>query len=256
MRPGRSLTSQAPYEEEYMDGRNDTVKGYYAGYTSQSEDAGIMDGVIYDGYETEDGQWEVRDQVATMKGMQTAVDGKFASMLVPWTVLPPAVDRINPDTGNVETLIPSGNGRDFNFVAFAQEDFEDEYFNSRLRIEKLDSETGDSIIHDGALFKIYAAKREVEKEGMGTVTGSGNVLYGEAVDWQGNPVEDADGRRILYPRVGKNNGSTDDLPVRLDKDGIPQYDESQLIRQEDQKEMRQEFSGHTPPSGNWSLTVR
>ena len=235
MRPGRSLTSQAPNEEEYMDGRNDTVKGYYAGYTSQSEDAGIMDGVIYDGYETEDGQWEVRDQVATMKGMQTAVDGKFASMLVPWTVLPPAVDRINPDTGNVETLIPSGNGRDFNFVAFAQEDFEDAYFNSRLRIEKLDSETGDSIIHDGALFKIYAAKREVEKEGMGTVTGSGNVLYGEAVDWQGNPVEDADGRRILYPRVGKNNGSTDDLPVRLDKDGIPQYDESQLIRQEDQE---------------------
>ena len=235
MRPGRSLTSHAPYEEEYMDGRNDTVKGYYAGYTSQSEDAGIMEGVIYDGYETEDGQWEVRDQVATMKGMQTAVDGKFASMLVPWTVLPPAVDRINPDTGNVETLIPSGNGRDFNFVAFAQEDFEDEYFNSRLRIEKLDSETGDSIIHDGALFKIYAAKREVEKEGMGTVTGSGNVLYGEAVDWQGNPVADADGRRILYPRVGKNNGSTDDLPVRLDKDGIPQYDESQLIRQEDQE---------------------
>ena len=58
----------------------------------------------------------------------------------------------------------------------AQEDFEDEYFNSRLRIEKLDSETGDSIIHDGALFKIYAAKREVEKEGMGTVTGSGNCL--------------------------------------------------------------------------------
>ena len=48
-------------------------------------------------------------------------------------------------------------------------------------------------------------------------------------------MEDADGRRILYPRVGKNNGSTDDLPVRLDKDGIPQYDESQLIRQEDQK---------------------
>ena len=37
------------------------------------------------------------------------------------------------------------------------------------------------------------------------------------------------------PRVGKNNGSTDDLPVRLDKEGIPQYDESQLIRQEDQE---------------------
>ena len=37
-------------KKRYMDGRNDTVKGYYAGYTSQSEDAGIMDRVIYDGY--------------------------------------------------------------------------------------------------------------------------------------------------------------------------------------------------------------
>ena len=44
--------------------------------------------------------------------------------------------------------------------------------------------------------------------------------------------------------------------MRLDKDGIPQYDESQLIRQEDQEGNETEFSGHIPPSGNWSLTVR
>ena len=55
---------------------------------------------------------EVRDGVATMEGMQLAIDGKFAPMLVPWTVLAPAVDRVNPDTGNVETLIPSGSGAD------------------------------------------------------------------------------------------------------------------------------------------------
>ena len=87
-----------------MDGRNEAVKSYYAGYTSQSEDAGTMDDVIYDGYETDSGQMEVRDGVATMEGMQLAIDGKFAPMLVPWTVLAPAVDRVNPDTGNVETL--------------------------------------------------------------------------------------------------------------------------------------------------------
>ena len=58
-----------------------------------------------------------------------------------------------------------------------------------------------------------------------TVTGTGDVLYGEAVDWEGNPVLDADGNKILYPRVGESNGSMDDLPVRLDKEGIPQYDE-------------------------------
>ncbi|MCB7119103.1 hypothetical protein LIZ83_16705, partial [Mediterraneibacter faecis] len=34
-------------------------------------------------------------------------------------------------------------------------------------------------------------------------------------------------------RVGQDNGAEDDLPIRLDKEGIPQYDESQLIRQYD-----------------------
>ena len=37
-----------------------------------------MDDVIYDGYETDSGQMEVRDGVATMEGMQLAIDGKFA----------------------------------------------------------------------------------------------------------------------------------------------------------------------------------
>ena len=234
-RPGHSLTSHKPYEAEYMDGKNAAVKSYYSGYTSQSEDGGAADGVVYNGYETSSGQMEVRDGVAVMTGVQTAVEGKFAAMLVPWTVLAPAVDRVNPDTGNVETLIPGGGGADFNFVAFAQEDFEDAYYGSKLRIEKLDAETGDNIIHDGALFKIYAAKRDVEKNGMNSATGTGHVLFGQAVDWKGNPVVDGDGAPILYPRVGRSNGGTEDLPIRLDQEGIPQYDESQLIKQEDQE---------------------
>ena len=232
-RPGHSLTSKEPYNPEYMDGNNDTVKAYYRGYTSQSEDAGMMDKVVYDGYETDSGQMEVRDNVPVMSGMQTAIDGKYAPMLVPWTVLAPAVDRVNPDDGSVETLVPSGSGEDFNFVAFAQEDFEDAYYSSRLRIEKLDAETGDNIIHDGALFRIYAAKRDVDKSGMNAAAGTGDVLFGEAVDWEGNTVADADGNPIMYPRVGQDNGAEDDLPIRLDKEGIPQYDESQLIRQYD-----------------------
>lgn len=52
-RPGHSLTSSQPYEEEYMDGANPAVKAYYSGYTSESENKGIMDGVVYDGNETE-----------------------------------------------------------------------------------------------------------------------------------------------------------------------------------------------------------
>ena len=146
-----------------------------------------------------------------------------------------AADRVNPDTGDVETLIPSGSGSDFNFVAFAQEDFEDTYYRTRIRIEKLDGETGENIIHDGALFKLYAAKRDVAKNGTGAVAGTGDVLFGKAVDWEGNPVKDADGNHILYPRVGQSNADNDDLPIRLDREGIPQYDETQLVKQEDRE---------------------
>ena len=62
---------------------------------------------------------------------------------------------------------------------------------------------GDNIIHDGALFKIYAAKRDVERTRTNTVTGTGDVCcMVKTVDWEGNPVLDADGNKILYPRVG------------------------------------------------------
>lgn len=47
-------------------------------------------------------------------------------------------------------------------------------------------------------------------------------------------VADADGKPILYPRVGESNISENDLPIHLDEEGIPQYDESQLIRQQDE----------------------
>ena len=70
-----------------MEGKNASVKAYYPGYTSQSEDAGWLDKVAYHGYETESGQTEIRDHVSVMTGVQTAIDGKFAPMLVPWTVL-------------------------------------------------------------------------------------------------------------------------------------------------------------------------
>lgn len=207
--------------------------GDITGAISRSEYGGTMDGVIYNGNETDSGEMEIRDGVATMTGVSTAIDGKYAAMLVPWTILEPAADRINPDTGNVETLIPSGSGKDFNFVAYATEDFENKYYSSKLRIEKLDAETGENIIHTGALFKIYAAKRDVEKAGVNAVSGSGKVLFGEAVDADGSVVRDNMGNKVLYPRVGASNSSTDDLPVRLDQNRIPMYDESQLIMQED-----------------------
>ena len=212
----------------------DILPEYSTGTISQSEDHVILDGVIYDGSERENGQMEICDQVPGMKGKNTAIEGKFAPMLVPWSILTPEYDRINPDTGNIETLQPGGSGAGFNYIAFAQEDFENTYFNSRLRIEKIDSETGENLIHEGALFRIYAAKRDAQKNGINSVTGTGQVLFGPAEDAEGNKVVDADGKEILYPRVGQDNGSQDDLPVKLDQDGVPLYDETQRISQVDE----------------------
>ncbi len=212
----------------------DIDPGNTLGIVSQSEDKEILDSIIYDGNETENGQIQIRHQVPAMKGENRAIEGKFAPMLVPWSILAPQADRINPDTGNVETLKPGGEGADFNYAAFKQEDFENTYFHSRLRIEKVDSETGENIIHDGALFRIYAAKRDVKKAGIGSVTGTGQALFGPAVDHEGNKVLDTDGKEILYPRVGMDNESEADLPVQLDEDGIPLYDESQRISQVDE----------------------
>lgn len=214
-RPGHSLTSKEPYETEYMDGRNPEIAAIYQGYSSQSEEKGLADQVRYEGNETESGETELRDQVPVMSGIGMAIHGKYAPMLVPWSVTEPA---------------PGEEGR---YKAYAHKDVENTYYRSRLRIEKLDAETGDNILHDGALFKIYAAKRDVKKEENGTITGTGAVLFGPAVDAEGNPVTDMDGRQILYPRVGASNSSGDDLPIRLDQEGIPLYDESQLISQKD-----------------------
>ena len=214
-----------------IDGAPEKLRGKHI---SCSEVSGTVDGVVYSGRETQSGELEIRDNVASMTGVNTAVDGKYAAMLVPWTILEPAVDRVNPDTGNVETLTPSGSGADFNYVAYATEDFENKYASSKLRIEKLDAQTGENIIHSGALFRIYAAKREVEQTGGSAVSGSGKVLFGEAVDLHGNRVVDAADKPVLYPRVGQLNGGDSDLPIRLDREGIPLYDETQLIRQRDE----------------------
>lgn len=56
-------------------------------HISCSEVSGTVDGVVYSGRETDSGELEIRDNVASMTGVNTAVDGKYAAMLVPWTIL-------------------------------------------------------------------------------------------------------------------------------------------------------------------------
>ena len=82
------------------------------------------------------------------------------------------------------------------------------------------------------------------------------MLYGEAVDWEGNPVLDADGNKILYPRVGESNGSMDDLPVRLDKEGFHNMMKANLSGRRTMMAMKPVFFGHIPPSVRWLWMVR
>lgn len=116
-------------------------------YGSVSEDKQIYDNVSFPS-----GAGEVyRDNVTAMEGMQTAYDGKYASMLVPWSVAEPS-DETADTIQN-----PDGTS---SYKGYAYRKYRNTFYTSRLRIEKLDSETGENILHDGALFALYAASRE------------------------------------------------------------------------------------------------
>lgn len=153
--------------------RPDAQKPDYVG--SSSEQAGIKESVYYDILYNRDGT--VADygvtlsNVPTMTGASTAVDLKYSAALVPWSVLTPVTGGPNHREPGVEA---DGS---FNYIGFAGADMENRFYSSKIRIEKLDSETGEPIVHDGALFKIYAAKRDISGGGTGEVTGSGEVLY-------------------------------------------------------------------------------
>lgn len=186
---------------------NEKVAAYYH-YSSISEYAGKEDQVYYEVYRDRDGNildyGVTKDQVDTMTGMSTAVDRKFAAALVPWSVLDERYGEIINDAGDIGNREPGlmADGS-FNFVSFAMEDFENHFYSTKLRIEKLDSETEENIIHDGALFKIYAAKRDVSGDGADNVTGSGRVLF----DADGIPCYDEAEQIVLMDDTGAEVGT-------------------------------------------------
>jgi hypothetical protein len=116
-------------------------------YGSISEDKQIYDQVAFP---SENGVI-YRDHVTAMEGMQTAYDGKYASMLVPWSVTEPA---------NEQTDTTQNQNGASSYKGYGYRKFTNTFYKSRLRIEKLDSETGENILHDGAIFALYAASRE------------------------------------------------------------------------------------------------
>lgn len=144
-------------------------------WESTSEDAGEQDQVYYEVLYDKNGNavdyGVTRDDVPTMTGISCAVDGMYAPALVPWSVL----EETSGEDGNREPGLEPDGG--FNFISFAKTHFENTFYSSKLRIEKVDSETGENLIHGGALFKIYAVKRDVEGKGSDQVTGTGNTVF-------------------------------------------------------------------------------
>lgn len=139
------------YLSEGKNGRDQVAEVYR--YSSVSEQPQTADDVWYlGGTVTEDNVpgIQYRDHVAVMQGSLTAYDGRYAPMLVPYSVL------TEPEQGSAS--LGYGNVR-----------FRNRLYTARLRLEKLDSVTHENILHDGAVFRIYAVKRDDAKDGEGKV---------------------------------------------------------------------------------------
>lgn len=94
----------------------------------------------------------------TMQGSLIAVKGQYAPMLVPWSVKIPDQEEADGGTGAEGESLYQG---------YAYVQFDNDFYETRLRIEKLDTDTGENILHDGAIFAIYAAEREAEEDSLG-----------------------------------------------------------------------------------------
>lgn len=136
---------------------NEKVGRYYR-YGALSEQAGTDDNVLYlNGTGTDSNNpsgFYFKDGVKCISGTLTGYDGRYFAALVPWAATEPA------DAGRYDAAA---------FTGYADGKYRNTFYTSRLRIEKLDSETGENILHDGAVFSIYSAEREDGEHSDGQV---------------------------------------------------------------------------------------
>ena len=154
-RGGNNESKYHGYEQENGNGK-DTANGEtYDGdtlrkrffYASVSEDDGTADNVLYkDGAKDDNNasgmNW--KDDIPSTTGELTAYDKLYSAALVPWSVTAPA---------DLDTY----SSKDFTGYADVKE--RNSYYVSYLRVNKVDSETGEYILHDDAIFGLYAASR-------------------------------------------------------------------------------------------------
>lgn len=163
------------------------VSTYYH-YSSVSEDNGTANNVLYlNGPDTDDNNpsgFFFDDNVNTRTGEHTAYDGKYSAALVPWTITEPA------------------DGKADTFSGYATINFRNTFYLTKLRLEKLDSETGENILHDDAIFAIYGAERYTSTVDIKEAIATG--IYGD------NPND--------YPEIGDIKVYTKDTTIMGSKE--------------------------------------
>ena len=127
---GLSEKKRAGHYEPYG---NEKVKQYYH-YRADSENGAKREGK------------------EMMTGIKTAYDGEYAPMLVPWSIV-----DLNEEK------------EDTVWAGYGEKTFLNRKYFSNLRIEKLDAETGEPILHDDAVFGVYRAERNEADDGDGAV---------------------------------------------------------------------------------------
>ncbi len=157
----------------------------------------------------------------TMTGASTAIHGKYSHALVPWTM-----------------AIPE-NGRKRDREGAAEVSFMDFPYKNRLRIEKLDSETHENLLHDGAIFRIYRAERDNPPHG----TGRAAVYEKETPVTGTRTFLEAMGAEFIREADGDNR---DGLCTGLAPAGTPMYrEEDQVIMTDDKGKRTGDFKAFT-----------
>lgn len=163
------------------------VSTYYH-YSSVSEDNGTANNVLYpNGPDRDDNNpsgFYFDDNVNTRTGEHTAYEGKYSAALVPWTITEPA------------------DGKADTFSGYATINFRNTFYLTKLRLEKLDSETGENILHDDAIFAIYGAERYTSTVDIKEAIATG--IYGN------NPND--------YPEIGDVKVYTKDTTIMGSKE--------------------------------------
>ena len=163
------------------------VSTYYH-YSSVSEDNGTANNVLYpNGPDRDDNNpsgFYFDDNVNTRTGEHTAYEGKYSAALVPWTITEPA------------------DGKADTFSGYATINFRNTFYLTKLRLEKLDSETGENILHDDAIFAIYGAERYTSTVDIKEAIATG--IYGD------NPND--------YPEIGDVKVYTKDTTIMGSKE--------------------------------------